>query len=76
MPTDLDNIDCWHCGKEIPGALARRSCHLCAAANPEEMPWGHVTSFKWRRLFRRLTIGATMLLVVSGIFTLARLLLR
>lgn len=74
MPFDLDNIDCWRCGKEIP-LRVERTCHLCGALYPEESPWEHITSREWQRVLRRLAIGALLVgLTVIVTVMLARLL--
>ena len=74
MPDDLDNIDCWHCGKEIP-LRRERTCHLCGTKNPEEWPWEHITSFKWRRLFREMAFGFMLILASVAIVMIGFLLL-
>lgn len=75
MPYNLDNIDCWHCGKEIDGSLAKHTCHLCGAQNPADWPWEHITSFKWRRLFREMAFGFMLILASVAIVMIGFLLL-
>ena len=75
MLYNLDNIECWHCGKEIDGALVKRTCNLCGAINPHEPPWEHITSFKWRWLFRNMAIGFILILVAVAIVTIGSLLM-
>lgn len=74
MSSNLDNIDCWYCGKEIPMRW-ERTCHLCGAKNPEEWPWEHITSFKWRRLFRQMAVAFVLILVAVALVTIGSLLL-
>lgn len=73
MRYDLDNLECWHCGNEIPGSLVRKKCPLCGALNPEESPWDHITSVKWRPLLKRVAIAGflTASIVMLG-FLLTR----
>ena len=76
MPYNLENIDCWYCGREIPLCWVTRVCPLCGAKNPHEPPWEHITSFKWRRLFRQMAAGFVLVLVAVALVTIGFLLLR
>ena len=71
MIQNQDDIICWGCGKEINGVLVKKECHKCHVRNPEESPWDHITSFKWRRLLRQIKIGLILILVVIAIVIVA-----